>query len=100
MAIGKMEKAKKIKKLIEKYVNQRKELKSKIKNINIAPKERVQFMLKLDSLTKNSSKVRDRHRCPFSCVARGTFRFFGVSRHILRARAAMGLLPGIRKASW
>lgn len=45
-------------------------------------------------------KARQYNRCSVTGRAHGYFRFFGVSRHVLREMAHKGQLPGVKKASW
>lgn len=54
----------------------------------------------LQSLPKNSSKVRLKNRCSVSGRARGYMRPFGLSRIEFRELALEGKIPGVRKASW
>jgi small subunit ribosomal protein S14 len=39
-------------------------------------------------------------RCSFCGRARAVYRKFGICRICLRARAHLGEIPGMRKASW
>jgi len=41
-----------------------------------------------------------RNRCCVTGRGRGYYRFFGLSRHVLRTMSHNGLLPGITKSSW
>jgi len=55
---------------------------------------------KLQSLPRNSSKIRIRNRCWKTGRPRGFYRDFGLSRHVLREMAHQCLLPGVTKSSW
>jgi small subunit ribosomal protein S14 len=55
---------------------------------------------KIQSLPRNSSKIRIRNRCWKTGRPRGFYRDFGVSRHVLREMAHHCLLPGVTKSSW
>ena len=55
---------------------------------------------KIQSLPRNSSKIRIRNRCWKTGRPRGYYRDFGVSRHVLREMAHQCLLPGVTKSSW
>jgi len=55
---------------------------------------------KLQSLPRNSSKIRIRNRCWKTGRPRGFFRDFGLARHTLREMAHKCLLPGVTKSSW
>ena len=44
--------------------------------------------------------IRMRNRCKLTGRPRANLRKFGVCRIIFRDMASMGLIPGVRKASW
>ncbi len=54
----------------------------------------------LDKLPKNASPVRLHNRCQITGRPNGYMRQFGVSRIKFRDMAVMGLIPGLKKASW
>lgn len=54
----------------------------------------------LQALPKNASPVRLRNRCKITGRSRGYIRQFGISRIQLREMVAMGIVPGVKKASW
>ncbi|MDR0686109.1 MAG: 30S ribosomal protein S14 [Dysgonamonadaceae bacterium] len=54
----------------------------------------------LQVLPKNASPVRLHNRCSLTGRPKGYVRQFGVSRIQLREMASLGLIPGLRKASW
>jgi small subunit ribosomal protein S14 len=54
----------------------------------------------LQKLPRNSSKVRLHNRCNLSGRPKGYMRQFGISRINFREMALMGLIPGVKKASW
>jgi len=54
----------------------------------------------LQALPKNASPVRLHNRCKITGRPKGYIRQFGISRIQLREMASMGLVPGVRKASW
>jgi small subunit ribosomal protein S14 len=55
---------------------------------------------KIQSLPRNSAKIRIRNRCWKTGRPRGFYRDFGVARHVLREMAHQCLLPGVTKSSW
>ena len=57
-------------------------------------------MLKLAHLPRESSPTRVVNRCVVSGRSRGVLRRFQLSRLCVREAAAMGILPGVFKASW
>jgi small subunit ribosomal protein S14 len=45
-------------------------------------------------------RIRIQMRCKLCGRPRGVYRKFGICRICFRDMATMGLLPGVRKASW
>jgi small subunit ribosomal protein S14 len=82
------------------YKERRAALKAATVDLSLSLQERMAAQAKLSELPRNSSSVRYRNRCSQTGRARGFFRFFGVSRIVFRELASVGLLPGVRKASW
>jgi len=74
--------------LVEKYAKVREELKKKGEWDG------------LQSLPRNSSKIRLHNRCMVTGRARSYHRKFGISRLVLREKALRGEIPGLKKASW
>lgn len=87
-------------KTVAKYAEKRAELKAIISDINVSDEDRLDAMLALQSLPRNSSPVRLRNRCGLTGRPHGYFRKFGLSRNKLRERVMQGDVPGVRKASW
>ena len=87
-------------KMIEKFSQKRKFLKSKIMDKNISLEERLLFQNKLNNLPRNSSSIRHRNRCEITGRSRGTYRKFGLSRIKIRELSMAGDLPGVVKSSW
>jgi small subunit ribosomal protein S14 len=54
----------------------------------------------LQALPKNASPVRLHNRCKLTGRPKGYVRQFGISRIQFREMASVGLIPGVRKASW
>jgi len=69
-------------KLINKFLNKRKKIKSKIKGTNNF-NEQLEIQRMIQSLPRNSSSIRLRRRCWATGRSRGYFRVFGLSRHVL-----------------
>lgn len=86
--------------LVEKYAAKRAELKAIINDAKLSDDERMQARLRLQSLPRNSSPVRQRNRCALTGRPRGVFRKFGLCRNQLRDIAMRGEVPGMIKASW
>jgi small subunit ribosomal protein S14 len=74
--------------LVEKYAEKRKAL-----------KEAGDFQA-LARLPKNSSRIRLHNRCSLTGRPKGFMRQFGLCRVQFREMANMGLIPGVKKASW
>lgn len=54
----------------------------------------------LRKLPRNSSLTRLRNHCLITGRPRGFYRFFGLSRNMLRLFAQNCVLPGLQKSSW
>jgi len=85
--------------LVEKYIEKRKDILNKLKCI-LSTQERFNLNEKLQKFPANSSYIRLRNRCSITGRPRGVFRFFGISRNIMREYGHKSLLPGLIKASW
>nr|YP_009032747.1 ribosomal protein S14 [Euglenaformis proxima]AGL12013.1 ribosomal protein S14 [Euglenaformis proxima] len=62
--------------------------------------EKFFYNRQLQKLSRNSSLSRIKNRCSITGRSKGYFRFFGLSRHVLREMYHHGLLSGVTKASW
>ncbi len=79
---------KKRERMVKKYAEKRKQLKKEGRYDE------------LDKLPKNASPVRLKNRCSLTGRANGYVRDFGISRIKFRDLAHLGLIPGVKKASW
>lgn len=95
-----IEREKKRERLVKKYAKKRAELKQIIYDANASEDDRWEAQLKLQSLPRNSSPVRQRTRCFLTGRPRGVYRKFGLGRNKLREATMHGDIPGLRKASW
>jgi len=75
-------------KLVAKYAEKRKQLKAEGRYED------------LQSIPKNASPVRLHNRCKITGRPKGYLRQFGISRIQFREMASLGLIPGVKKASW
>ena len=66
------------------------------KNFN----QKLEIHSQIQKLPRNSAKTRIRNRCWKTGRPRGVFRYFGLSRHVVREMAHQCLLPGVVKSSW
>ncbi len=88
------------KRICQKYLTKREDLKKKIYDKNISLEDRFALVLDLSKITRNSAKNRIRNRCELTGRGRGYYRKFKLSRNMLRKFAGFALIPGLKKASW
>lgn len=55
---------------------------------------------KLNAMPRDTSRIRIRRRCQCCGRPRAVYRRFAMCRLCLRKVVLMGMIPGIRKASW
>ena len=87
-------------KMSQKHFALRKQLREKVRNVNLPENERYQAQLKLQKMPRNSSSVRVRNRCELTGRPRAYYRAFGLSRIAFRELALQGMIPGVTKSSW
>nr|NP_848058.1 ribosomal protein S14 [Adiantum capillus-veneris] len=87
------------KKLVKKYNLLRQFLRREIKN-SLRIQDKLIISEKLQSLPRNSARVRLRNRCSLTGRPRSNYRDFGFSRHVPREMAHTCVLPGVLKSSW
>ena len=75
-------------------------IKKLLSNKDLPFEERVKIQMKLESLPRNSSRIRYRNRCFLSGRPRGVYSKFNLSRIAIRDMAGKGQIPGLTKASW
>jgi small subunit ribosomal protein S14 len=86
--------------LIKKYAARRAELRKKVRNPDLGPREKDEAVAALAKLPRNSCPTRLNRRCRISGRARGVHQKFEISRIAIRELALRGQLPGVRKSSW
>ena len=86
--------------LIDRLSEKRANLKKLLMNKELPFEERVKIQIKLESMPRNSSKIRFRNRCFISGRPRGVYSKFNLSRIAIRDMAGKGQIPGLTKASW
>jgi small subunit ribosomal protein S14 len=64
------------------------------------PEEQEAAVLKLQKCPRDESPIRIRDRCQDCGRPNATLRKFGLCRIHLREATMLGLVPGLRKASW
>ncbi|MGA8278834.1 MAG: 30S ribosomal protein S14 [Rhodanobacteraceae bacterium] len=87
-------------KLVKRYAARRAELKAIVSNSTVTYDERMDAVIGLQKLPRDSSPSRQRNRCALTGRARGVYSKFGLCRHKLREATMRGDVPGLRKASW
>ena len=97
---AKIESNKKRAKLAEKYGPLRKQLRDTIKSTTASEEDKFEAMIKLQSLPRNSAKIRVRNRCELTGRSRGVYSKFKLSRIAFRELAHQGMIPGVTKSSW
>ena len=83
--------------LAKKYAAKRAAIFEVINNASATDEERFEARLKLQSIPRNASPVRQRRRCAITGRPRGVF---GLGRIKIREIAMRGAIPGVIKASW
>jgi small subunit ribosomal protein S14 len=97
---GKVENNNKRISLVARYIELRRELRAKVKNLKLPQEEREAAMKKLASLPRNSAEIRVRNRCLITGRPRGVLSKFKLSRIKFRELALKGQIPGVTKSSW
>ncbi len=87
-------------KLAKRYVERRTELKKQVVQPDLTMEERMQAMMALQKLPRDSNPNRQRNRCGLTGRPRGYYRRFGLGRNKLREIIMKGEAPGATKASW
>lgn len=95
-----VEREKKRLKLNKKYADKRKQFKAVICNVNSSDEERLKAEYALQSLPRDSSRSRQRHRCRMCGRSRAYNRLTGLCRIHMRGAVMDGLVPGMHKSSW
>ena len=98
--VSAIDKNKKRKEKIDRLASKREKLNQTMNDINLAPEVRVDAMIKLSEMPRNSAKVRYRNRCALTGRPRAYHGYFGISRVMLRELVSWGKIPGLKKSSW
>lgn len=86
--------------LVARYKEKRAALKAKVHNMNLSLEERIEAQQGLQAIPRNACPTRVRNRCALTGRSRGYIGMFGLSRIKFRELALLGVLPGVKKASW
>ncbi len=87
-------------KLVNKYAAKREALKKIISSEDVGYDEKMEAVVKLQKLPRDSSPSRQTTRCALTGRPRGVYSKFGLGRNKLREATMRGDVPGLRKASW
>jgi small subunit ribosomal protein S14 len=87
-------------KLAKRHGAKRDALKKIIASSTASYEEKMDAVVKLQKLPRDSSPSHQRNRCELSGRPRGVYRKFGLGRNMLRKATMNGDVPGLRKASW
>lgn len=85
---------------VAKYKTRRDALRHKIKSPKASDEERMEAVVALQKLPRDSSPSRMRNRCRITGRPKGYYRKFGLGRNKLREYAMLGYIPGLMKSSW
>jgi small subunit ribosomal protein S14 len=86
--------------IMKKFVERRAAIKQRVIDPSLTLEERMQVVMELQKLPRDSSKIRQRNRCGLTGRPRGYYRRFGLGRNKLREIIMQGEAPGVTKASW
>jgi small subunit ribosomal protein S14 len=87
-------------KLAKQHGAKRDALKKVISSQTASYEEKMEAVVKLQKLPRDSSESRQRNRCAITGRPRGVYAKFGLARNMLRKATMNGDVPGLRKASW
>ena len=95
-----IERERKRSKLVARYAVKRAALKELISNPETTHEARLEAVVALQKLPRDTSPVRQQNRCRLTGRPHGYYRKFGLSRNKLREATMRGDVPGLKKASW
>ena len=95
-----IEREKKRMKLVARNFEKRQALKKMISSEHTSDEDRLEAVIKLNKMPRDSSPIRIRRRCQFTGRPRGYLRKFKMSRLCFRELSNSGFIPGMFKASW
>ena len=87
-------------KLVKKYADKREALKKIISSPESSYEDKMDAVVKLQKLPRDSSPCRQTSRCVLTGRPKGVYNKFGLGRNKLREHTMKGDVPGLRKASW
>lgn len=87
-------------KLAKKFAAKRDALKKIVSSDSASYEEKMDAVVKLQKLPRDSSPARQTTRCALTGRPRAVYSKFGLGRNMLRKATMNGDVPGLRKASW
>jgi small subunit ribosomal protein S14 len=87
-------------KLVKQHAVKRDALKKIIASTSASYEDKMEAVVKLQKLPRDSSPARQRNRCALTGRSRGVYAKFGLGRNKLREYIMRGEVPGVVKASW
>ena len=87
-------------KLVKKFAAKRDALKKVVSSQTASYEEKMEAVVKLQKLPRDSSPARQTTRCALTGRPRAVYSKFGLGRNKLREATMRGDVPGLRKASW
>lgn len=87
-------------KLCKRHSEKRALLKKRVIDPDLSMDERLEAVMDLQKLPRDSNPNRQRNRCALTGRPRGYYRRFGLGRNKLREVIMKGEAPGATKASW
>lgn len=86
--------------MVNRAFEKRTNLRKTRNNIHLSDEERQAAQVALNKMPRDTSPFRLRNRCQLTGRSRGYLRRFKLSRLCFRELAAIGMIPGVTKASW
>ncbi len=88
------------KKMAMAQLEKRKDLRKKVRDMNLSEEDRFEAQVQLQKLPRNACENRVRNRCALTGRSRAVYRKFKLSRIAFRELALQGMIPGVTKSSW
>ncbi len=85
---------------VAKYAVKRASLKAILGDTMASDDDKWDAQVRLHTLPRDDSPVRQRRRCAITGRPHGVYRKFGLCRNKLREAAMRGDVPGLVKSSW
>lgn len=102
MAVYFISKDKRVRAIVANFEIKRIKLNFLLRNSSLSLFEKQKLLVDLSGQVKRALtfSVKSRNRCVLTGRAGSVFRYFRVSRIMLKEMASRGMLTGVRKSSW